>query len=235
MIQRTKLSFIWSFIGLSSIFFSTFISAKPLTSQEQVQHAAEQYVSAQLDPPHNATLHVEAAALDSRLKLTTCPTPLEASLPGKQNLSGNVTVLIRCAAPQWQVYVPVRTQLLLPRVVATRPLARGHVLTLSDLHIQPVELRFQRGISFEAPEQIIGARIKRNVQMGDAVLGNDICVVCRNDVVTIRAGSKGLSIMTKGVALSDGSLGEQVRVQNSKSKRIIDAVVTGVSDVSVGY
>ncbi|MGF1686015.1 flagellar basal body P-ring formation protein FlgA [Photobacterium japonica] len=235
MIQRTKLSFIWSIIGLIGIFFSTFIAATPLSLQETVQQTAEQFVSAQINPPHNATLQVEAAALDSRLRFTDCPTPLEATIPGKQTLSGNVTVLVRCAHPQWQVYVPVRTQLLLPRVVATRPLGRGHVITADDLQVQQIELRFQRGVAFDRPEHIVGAKIKRNVQMGDAVLGNDICVVCRNDAVTIRAGGNGLRIMTKGIALSDGSLGEQVRVQNSKSKRIIDAVVTGVSDVSVSY
>ena len=64
---------------------------------------------------------------------------------------------------------------------------------------------------------------------------NDICLVCRNDSVLIRAGQSGLAIVTTGKALSDGAIGDEIRVQNSKSKRIIDGVITAVGEVSVKY
>ncbi len=72
--------------------------------------------------------------------------------------------------------------------------------------------------------------------MGDAIQGSDICLVCRNDSVLIKAGRSGLNIVTKGTALSDGSLGgEQIRVQNTKSKRIVDGTITGVGEVTVNF
>lgn len=218
-----------------AVFFSTFVSSEPQNPLDEVQQTAEHYVAQQINKPENGELHIKAATLDSRLRLTHCPEPLNVTIPGKQSLSGNITVLISCQPDNWQVYVPVRTQLLLPRVVATKPLARGMVLSNSDLTVKMIELRFQRGLVFEHPEQIIGSKIKRTVNMGEPVLGSDICLVCRNDAITIRAGGSGLSIVTKGVALSDGSLGEQIRVQNSKSKRMIDAVITGVGEVTVNY
>ncbi|WP_428449351.1 flagellar basal body P-ring formation chaperone FlgA [Photobacterium nomapromontoriensis] len=227
--------FLLCIIGLMAVFFSAFVSSETQNPLDKVQQTAEQYVAQQISKPEKGELHIKAATLDSRLRLTHCPEPLNASMPGKQSLSGNITVLISCQPDNWQIYVPVRTQLLLPRVVATKPLARGMVLTGSDLTIKMIELRFQRGLIFERPEQIIGSKIKRTVNMGDPVLGSDICLVCRNDAITIRAGGSGLSIVTKGVALSDGSLGEQIKVQNSKSKRMIDAVITGVGEVTVNY
>ncbi len=200
-----------------------------------VQHTAEEYVKTIVDSPPKGQLTVKAANLDSRLKLTICPVPLESSVPGKQSLTGNITVLVSCRSESWQVYVPVRIQLLLPRVVATKPLARGVVLSSSDLVVQMVETRFQRGVVFEHPQQIIGSKVKRNVNMGDAIQGSDICLVCRNDSVLIKAGRSGLNIVTKGTALSDGSLGEQIRVQNTKSKRIVDGTITGVGEVTVNF
>ncbi|MEJ2764179.1 flagellar basal body P-ring formation chaperone FlgA [Photobacterium sp. MCCC 1A19761] len=218
-----------------AIFFSPFVSAETQNPLDIIQHTAEEYVKTIVDKPTKGQLTVKAANLDSRLKLGHCTAPLDVSVPGKQSLSGNITVLVRCPTDGWQVYVPVQTQLLLPRVVAIKPLARGAVLTNADLDVQLVEARFQRGVLFDAPEQIIGSKVKRNVNIGEAIEGNDICLVCRNDAVLIKAGHSGFNVITKGIALSDGSLGEQVRVQNSKSKRIVDGVITGVGEVTVSF
>lgn len=235
MTQRTHLTLLTIFFGLLVFFFSTFVSAAPQNTLNMVQHTAEEYVKTIVDFPPKGQLTVKAANLDSRLKLTICPEYLESSVPGKQSLTGNVTVLVSCRSESWQVYVPVRIQLLLPRVVATKPLARGVVLSASDLAVQMVETRFQRGVVFEHPQQIIGSKVKRNVNMGDSIQGSDICLVCRNDSVLIKAGRSGLNIVTKGTALSDGSLGEQIRVQNTKSKRVVDGTITGVGEVTVNF
>ncbi len=67
------------------------------------------------------------------------------------------------------------------------------------------------------------------------VLRKRVCVVCRNDSVLIQAISNGMNITTKGTALSDGSLGQQIRVKNDKSNRIIDAQVSGIGEVVVQF
>lgn len=235
MTQRTQLTLLPILFGLLVIFFSKNAPAATQTDLEIVQQVAQEYVKKIIETPDKGQLTVKAAKLDSRLKLSRCSAPLDASIPGKQSLSGNITVLVSCQPENWQVYVPVRTRLLLPRVVAAKPLARGVVLSASDLAVQMVETRFQRGVVFEHPEQIIGSKVKRNVNIGEAVEGNDICLVCRNDSVLIKAGGGGLNIVTQGTALSDGSLGEQIRVQNTKSKRVVDGIITGVGEVTVNY
>ncbi|MGF1699339.1 flagellar basal body P-ring formation protein FlgA [Photobacterium makurazakiensis] len=232
---KTHLPLLLFVIGLITFFFSAIANATAQNINVAVQRTAEEFVTKNITVPERGTLQVNAATLDSRLRLRQCSEPLNASIPGKQSLTGNVTVLVNCVPENWQVYVPVRTQLLLPRVVATKPLARGVVLSADDLTVEQVELRFQRGAVFERPEQIIGSKIKRTVNMGDAVQSGDICLVCRNDAVNIKAGNGGLNIVTNGIALSDGSLGEQIRVQNAKSKRVIDAVITSVGEVTVNY
>jgi flagella basal body P-ring formation protein FlgA len=233
--QRTHLTLLTIFFGLLAFFFSTFVSSAPQNRLDKLKHTDEEYVKTNVKTPPKGQLTVKAAHLDSRLKLSTCSEPLKTSVPGKQSLTGNITVLVSCNTEGWQVYVPVRVKQLLPRVVAAKPLARGAVLSASDLMVQMIETRFQRGVVFEHPQQIIGSKVKRNVNMGDAIQGNDICLVCRNDAVLIKAGRSGLDIVTKGTALSDGSLGEQIRVQNAKSKRVVDGIITGVGEVTVNF
>ncbi len=200
-----------------------------------VQQIAEDYVEQQVTLPKYGTLTVTAAQLDARLRLSECEFPINATIPGKQSLTHSVNVLVSCDIPRWQVYVPVRISLEMPLVVAAKPLSRGEVIQTGDVHVTMMERRFQRGISYNDTSLVIGAKVRRGINPGDVVQGNDICLVCRNDAVRIIAVGGGLNIVTPGKALSDGLLGDQIKVQNNKSRRVIDGRITGVGEVSVDF
>ncbi|WP_192867847.1 flagellar basal body P-ring formation chaperone FlgA [Thaumasiovibrio subtropicus] len=200
-----------------------------------VQQLAENYVEEQVMLPDYGELNIQATQLDSRLRLSECQVPLEPSIPGRQNLTHSVNVLIRCPQPTWQIYVPVRIHVKMPLVVATRPLGRGEVIQASDVQVSMTESRFQRGMTYNETELVVGAKVRRGLNPGEIIKGNDICLVCRNDTVRIIAAGGGLNIITPGKALSDGLLGEQIKVQNNKSRRVIDGRITGVGEVSVDF
>ncbi|WP_181314118.1 flagellar basal body P-ring formation chaperone FlgA [Photobacterium phosphoreum] len=235
VITHQYLHLVCMIIGTLLLSFSLNSYAMPQSQPSLIQKTAADHIKQALIKPDFGSIKVTAAKLDSRLRFPPCSTPLLASTPGKQTLSGNVTVLVRCESQNWQLYVPVSVQQTLPQVIATTHLGRGALLSIANLKIAMVESRFQRGVSFNDPQQIIGSKVKRAVKAGDVIQANDICLVCRNDSVLIRAGQSGLAIVTTGKALSDGAIGDEIRVQNSKSKRIIDGVITAVGEVSVKY
>ncbi|MGR5064423.1 flagellar basal body P-ring formation chaperone FlgA [Photobacterium sp. DNB22_13_2] len=199
-----------------------------------ISQAAQDHI-AQLTEQANGRFTITPPNLDNRLRLPECPEPLVTDIPNSNSLSGTVSVLVRCEPLNWQIYVPVRVQQVLDRVVAKSPLPRGSVITSADIDVEEVELRRQRGASFSDPKQLIGSKVKRPVRLGEIILASDVCLVCRNDAVLIKAGNDGLSIITEGKALSDGSLGEQIRVQNNRSKKVITGVVSAVGEVTVRY
>ncbi|NMV05976.1 flagellar basal body P-ring formation chaperone FlgA, partial [Vibrio parahaemolyticus] len=88
---------------------------------------------------------------------------------------------------------------------------------------------------FSSYDQVVGAKLKRNVRLGDVVERNDVCVVCRNEKVIIKAVNSGMTITTQGTALQDGSAGDQVRVKNDKSQRIIEGIVTDIAEITVNF
>lgn len=98
-------------------------------------------------------------------------------------------------------------------IVSTRQLGRGEIISASDVTTSMIELQRFRKDGFTNIEQVIGSKLKRNVRLGDVVERNDVCVVCRNEKVTIRAVKSGMTITTQGTALQDGSSGDQVRVK----------------------
>ncbi len=202
---------------------------------EAIQQAAEQHVLETIEWPPSGELNVKAANVDDRIYATDCPTPLSTSSSSSNGSASNITVLVECIEDNWKIYVPVRLTISLPLVTVAVPISRGQQITQQDVLITMVDLHRFRRQGFSDINRIVGAKVKKNMRIGDVVEQDDICVVCRNENVMIQAAKQGMIITTKGTALSDGIFGEQIKVKNDKSNRIIDAQVTGIGEVTVQF
>ncbi|GEM76832.1 flagellar basal body P-ring formation chaperone FlgA [Vibrio sagamiensis] len=224
-----------SIIGIFIALFSSFVYSASENQLNEIKTAAEQHILNTVEQPLGGSLSVRAAKIDSRIKATDCLEGLITSASSTSSTRSNINVLVECPADNWKVYVPVRISASVPMIVATRPLARGDIIQSSDVVISMIELQRFRKDGFSTDTQVIGAKLKRNVRLGDVVERNDVCVVCRNEKVTIRATKGSMTITTQGTALQDGSSGEQVRVKNDKSQRIIEGTVTGIAEITITF
>ncbi len=222
-------------IGILLSIFSFFAHSASESQLKQIKMAAEQHILATVKQPVGGELSISAANIDSRIKATDCPAPLDTSASTTSSTRSNINVLVECRADDWKVYVPVRISASVPMIVTTRQLARGEIISAADVTTSMIELQRFRKDGFTDYAQVIGAKLKRNVRLGDVVERNDICVVCRNEKVTIRAIKTGMAITTQGTALQDGSAGDQVRVKNDKSQRIIEGIVTDIAEITVNF
>jgi flagella basal body P-ring formation protein FlgA len=207
-------------------------------TQEQIdtiRQIAEEYTLESIQAPDGAIIEATAALLDNRIQASDCPTGLSAFSSSANGSASNITVLIKCEEENWRVYVPVKLTTQIPAVVAAVPLSRGQVITEYQIQENMVNILRLRQQGYLSTSQIIGAKVKRNIKLGDIIDTNDICVVCRNDSVVIKAVKNGMSIITKGIALSDGSFGQQIKIKNTKSNRIISAQVSGIGEVTVYF
>ncbi|KOE82015.1 flagellar basal body P-ring biosynthesis protein FlgA [Vibrio alginolyticus] len=216
-------------------FFNLSVHSATLEQIESIQQAAQQHILDTVEWPIGGELNAQAANIDERIYATNCPSPLITSSSSNNGTASNITVLVECTEDNWKVYVPVRLMISLPLVTAAAPMSRGQIITQQDVTMTMVDLHRFRRQGFSDTDRIVGAKVKRNVRLGDVIEQNDICVVCRNESVVIQAVKQGMSITTKGTALSDGILGEQIKVKNDKSNRIIDAQVTGIAEVTVQF
>lgn len=217
------------------VFFSQFSFAATQDQISMVKKAAEQKVSDVVSPPVNGSVKFSVQHLDSRLKLTDCLKGLTTSIPGKQSYKNNVTVLVSCPADNWQLYVPVKITELIPMIIAKRTLSKGTPLSTADMETKLLNNKFIQGQIFQDINNLIGSRVKQTINAGSPITGRNICLVCKNDPVTIKASDNGLIVKAKGTALNDGSLNDVVKVKNIKSNRIVNGRVTKVGEVSVDF
>ena len=221
------------FYILASLCFVLPLQAK-VFSKDLLQEMAVTYVSEQIDTTTDTKTHLSTLPLDSRIPDRICNTPLDLMSAGEPPYNRQVTIQAKCNDEQaWAQYVHVRIVEMEPVVVATVNLARDEVITKSHLTIEMKPSHFIRVQYLKDPSILIGSRSKRNIRSGTPVLLNQICMVCKGDSVNIYANLKGLRIKTTGIALEDGTLGEQIQIKNKKSGKILNARVDGVESVQV--
>jgi len=87
------------------------------------------------------------------------------------------------------------------------------------------------------PQQLIGKAARRILRAGETIRAGDIAepiVVHKGDLVTIALNTAGMQLTAQGKAVEDGALGASIRVTNTQSSRVIDAVVAGPNQVVIG-
>ena len=205
-----------------------------LYSKEKLQTLATSYIRDQLQPVSDEQTKISALSLDSRIPERNCTTKPSINVPAEPPFNRQVTVQISCEDIQgWTQYVHVRIIELEPIVVANEHLMRGEVIQAHHLSVEMRPKHFVRVQHLQDKALLIGSRSKRNIRSGLPVVLNQICMVCKGDNITIFATIRGLKIKTSGLALEDGTLGEQVRVKNAKSGKVLNARVDGVESVQV--
>lgn len=129
------------------------------------------------------------------------------------------------------------------------PAARGNVDVLTWARniaagetIQPTDLVWGKAALAPAdapndPDAVVGLAAKRPLRAGAAVAGRDIAVqevVKAGEVITLTYDADGVSLSLQAKAVSGGGVGETISVQNTSSKKIVQAVVVGPGQAAVG-
>ncbi len=180
---------------------------------------------------------IEISRLDPRLRMPLCDKELTTSLESPAQPLGRVTLRVRCdgSAP-WTVFVPGQVSLYREVVVARRPLKRDSVLSEMDVALAERDVGLLNQGYLNALKQAIGKKLTRPL-LPDQILAplhvEQAEVVHRGEHVVISALSGGISVRMPGEALSDGGMGQQIKVRNLSSQRVIRARVTGPGQVEV--
>lgn len=218
------------------LFLMNSIKAEQIQSLNQIVSVAKAYAYEQLAGDSEVeNIRVTSGELDPRLRLSLCASELVAfSPPGSKN-RGNTTVGVRCDAPKpWSLYVPVRIAIFESVIITTKPIRRGQLIMKDAIRVEEIDISQSRGQPFSVMDDVIGSKAKNNLNSGSIVHSDNVCLVCKGDKVTITAAANQIAVAMSGIALSGGSQGDAIRVQNSSSKRIIEAKIVTSSTVSAG-
>lgn len=220
------------------LWHSPLVVASPL--QEQVDAALTAYVQA-LEPSASAR-QIEGRRnegswqkLDTRLNLPVCSQSLDIE-PFSGKNSGRTTLKLSCEAPEWSLLVPVNIRSFQQVVVAKAPITRNAVVTANVLALEEREIKPTLS-DFFVDMSLVGGRLaKRAINSDQIITANMLAnpdVVSKGQSVIIEATSGNFAIRTAGEALTNGGLGDTIKVRNAQSGRLVEGTVVSEGKVRI--
>lgn len=185
----------------------------------------------------SAEVDVQIAQMPKAIENRQCNEDPRVVFPRQLNRSGRLLVSIQCAAPRsWKVLVPMNVDVSQQVLVATGPIARGTEIRPSHVITRKINLDSFRDQYVTSFDQISGMIVKRTFRDGQVIRTDQLTeptLVERGEKIVITAKAGQTYVKMFGTALSSGKLGDQIRVKNISSSRILVAKVTEKGQVSV--
>jgi flagella basal body P-ring formation protein FlgA len=204
--------------------------------QSLVQVFIENQISRHYPTAEMSTINVQAP--DSRLDLTACQNPT-LSLHNALALARRVLVKVDCSrSTSMSLHLPVDLEVFQSVLVAATSLQRNAVLDEGNIRSEAHDVLRSGRHYLTDPDQAIGQRAKRGIGQGTLLTPRMLLaeeLVSRGDQVIILAQRGALLVRMNGTAMASGGQGDQIKVKNVSSSRIISAQVTAAGEVTVGF
>jgi len=182
----------------------------------------------------DAEIHVEVPSLNPRLQLPAC-SALHVE-PRGNRLYGRVPVAVSCSAPQqWSIFQTATVSAEQQVVVTRGPLARGQRLSGEQLTTEFRDLSRLRDLHYTRVDDLVGMELKRPLAAGSVLYTTMLrtpLAIRRGDKVAIVATRGSVRISVPGESLENGKTGEQIKVRNRQSDKVVHVWVTGIGTVS---
>ena len=157
------------------------------------------------------------------------------------------TVEVNCASKNWstvlrnnrtfqieeeleQPFDPLKSK----TVVVKKNITKGEVITEDHLTFS-FKISDDLPGGFTTMSEIIGRKAKFNLARGAVIKTRQLEIVYpveKGKAVLVVANNSRLSITVNAIALEAGQLGDMIKVKNSTSGKILNAIVTGEKKVS---
>jgi len=182
-------------------------------------------------------LDIQVASLNNELKLAKCPGSVTHTSKGQSYGSQNLVIQSSCRTEKrriWAIHSPVRISTLIDVVVSNHKLSRGDIINVQDLSIKRLATSGLSTNHITRIDNAIGREVKREIRAGAALRRtylNDKDVIREGDAVALTERSAFVSTDMMVTALSNGGVGDTIKVQNRKTQRILDAEITAPGKV----
>ncbi len=183
----------------------------------------------------NVNAQIKISDIEKRQRIDECDGDLDIELVKKDLSRFSNSVRLTCSGDEkkWNAVVPVKIIYTSPAVTLTVPVSKNQTITSDCIEISQIDKKNLRGNYFTDPQLVAGAKAKRELPAGAVVRNSQICLVCKDDIVDLEAGTGEVTIKVQARALQDGSLNSSIKVKNLISNKDVTGRVIGVKRVRI--
>ncbi len=217
---------------------------QPLTPSKIKEHALqylEHYIQTQsllADTYSRTSLNIKTIPEKS----LDCFGPIEFQLAGRGlndtrlKLGRNALQIICESYNPWQLTLPFDLIAYDKVAYAAKTVNKGQIITAEIVEWREVNTKTISPQQITMLSQVIGNRAKYIIPAGRKLFLRQLQppkTVLAGDEVILRAETLGISVKIPGEALMDGSTGEQIRVRNKQSNKVVKGIIAGPGQVEV--
>ena len=186
----------------------------------------------------NAEIIIELENRASFAYLPDCPqNNLNIENP-REAAQKRTNYTVECIDPTWKIYVPISQQILIEAYKASTPISRKQPITQQNADLTKVDVTQLRGQIFNKENPPYGLIASRNININTFITDQNTeqpILIKKGKQVMIRAQSGSISVHMNGESLEDGILGQQIKVKNASSGRIVYGKVVSSNEILVNY
>ena len=216
------------------------VQAATFHELQDIRESSESFIRGQLGigADNTADIIVSAGQMDPRLRLSKCSKTLDHHLPQGRKMQGRIAVGVACSdgKNKWSIFVPVTITQYAEIVVTSQPVSRGTPLGKDDIQLERRALNNLHNGYLKSLKQARGNLLKTSLPGGAVVTPNQIkrqYAVKRGQTVNILAKSGSIAVRSKGKALANARIGEQIQVKNLSTDKIVEGTVSYKGSVEI--
>lgn len=218
---------------LLAIFIGDLWADPSITTADEIK----QFVYTKLGAQYNGEIVAELLQKDFSMILKPCNIPLDYTMPEHAFLGNRITVKVSCPSDNpWSVYVPLNIKVYQSVVTTNRPMSKDEIITPDAVSIKNIDITNLNQGFFSDPMLVIGNVMRCSTKAGNILTPQSITkqkLVKRGDRVNISLEDPELIVYMQGESLADGGIGDNIKVRNISSKRIVEATVVAPGKVQV--
>lgn len=237
--MKCKSAQLFFFIAIGQLFYAFSTHAAPTDmNHNEIRRQVSQFLTEKTRELNFKETQIKVSHIDNRLRLARCDNDLEIIM-GNNRLLGNVSLAVQCKTNKsWKIYLQASINAYQKIYVAKSAIPRGSPFTDADLILEKRNITTLNGNYLTNSIHIKTHIAKRPIRKGEIIkphLMTKSKLIKRGDQVTLIAESSGITVRMMGKALNDAMAGQQVRVKNNNSKRIVEgtAVNRGVVQINM--
>jgi len=151
---------------------------------------------------------------------------------------GNVQLWLVVQQKQRSLRIPVmcNVKVVTPVLVAKRSILRGQKITPEDCEVKPMDITTFGPQPLFNTDSLNGIRAVRTINPGTILhlrLIETIPVIQKGDMVEIMVNKGRVRVAVQGIAREPGKIGERIWVENTNSRKLVQAIVKDKGTVTV--
>lgn len=205
-------------------------SIKQLLTNKVRQQARVEFYSTLPDE----AIRIEFTSMNRHLQLQSCESPLTVKILSHQ-LQSRTSAKVNCET-KWSLIISMRIEVNVPVILSSQPIAKGQVISDTLIRMDQRNVLTSAGHYFTKKKSVLGLEARRSIRAGTLLrkpLLQAARVINKGDVILLSAGSGDLRVSIQAEALSDGRIGDHIRVRNRATRKIIKAKVTTTGNAEI--